>query len=39
MKGAEPLANKFVFPGAREGVRSRAAQTALWMLYGALKNR
>jgi nicotinamide-nucleotide amidase len=39
IKSCQPEAYKFVFHGTREGVRSRAAQTALWILYGALKNR
>ena len=37
IKGGAARAHKFILPGSREGVRSRAAQTALWLLCGALK--
>jgi nicotinamide-nucleotide amidase len=37
--GMAARAHKFVLPGSREGVRSRAAQTALWLLLKALNGK
>ncbi|MGD0565805.1 MAG: competence/damage-inducible protein A [Candidatus Goldiibacteriota bacterium] len=39
IKGAAAETHRFVFPGSREGVRSRAVQAALWLLLQGLKEK
>lgn len=39
IKGNRAETHRFVFPGSREGVRSRAVQAALWLLLQGLKGK